>query len=89
MHGGKKMKSSDFSNKMMWGFELARRVGQGRKWHPSKDDLRGTAKYGTLPTNPTSGSTGTMQWDYGKVQYFMFSTGDFSEWYVGALHWSV
>ena len=90
MHGGKKMKSSDFQNKMMWGFELARRVAKGSKWHPQNDDLRGTAKYGNPPTNPTSGPTGTMQWDYKKVQYFMFSTGDFSEWYVvGALHRSV
>ena len=87
MHGGKKMKSSDFKNKMMWGFELARRVAKGSKWHPQNDDLRGTAKYGNPPTNPTSGPTGTMKWDYKKVQYFMFSTGDFSEWYVvGALH---
>ena len=90
MHGGKKMKSSDFKNKMMWGFGLARRVAKGSKWHPQNDDLRGTANYGTPPTNPTSGPTGTMKWDYKKVQYFMFSTGDFSEWYVvGALHWYV
>merc|ERR1719201_3254322 len=75
MYGGKKMKSSDFKNNRMWGFGLARRVAKGSKWHPQNDDLRGTAKYGTPPTNPTSGATGTMQWDYKKVQYFMFSTG--------------
>ena len=76
------MKSSDFSEGKMWGFNLARRVAKGHKWHPSNDDLRGTASYGAPPTDPKSGPTGTMQWDYNQVQYFMFSTGDFSEWYV-------
>merc|ERR1711881_28394 len=45
-------------------------------------DLRGTDSYGQRPTNPTSGPTGTMQWNYNAVQYFMFSTGDFSEWMI-------
>ena len=70
----------------MWGlFKLARRVAQGTKWHPANDDLRGTDKYGNPPTNPRTGPTGTMQWKYNQVQYFMFSTGDFSEWYVDVL----
>ena len=80
----------------MWGlFKLARRVEQGTKWHPANDDLRGTDKYGNPPTNPRTGPTGTMQWKYNQVQYFMFSTGDFSEWYVNAfrflfdVYWSV
>ena len=81
-HGGKPMKSSEFSEGKLWGFQLARRVAKGHNWHPSNDDLRGTAKYGTPPTDPKSGPTGTMQWDYDQVQYFMFSTGDFSEWCV-------
>ena len=84
--GGKQLKSGDYGSRMFHGLQLVRRVAKGSKWHPQNDDLRGTAKYGTPPTNPTSGPTGTMQWDYKKVQYFMFSTGDFSEWYVvGAL----
>ena len=74
------MDSSDFSNGYMWGFKLARRVATGTKWHPAKDDLRGTASYGEPPTDPKSGPTGTIRWDYRQVQYFMFSTGDFSEW---------
>lgn len=82
------MESSDFSDGKMWGFKLARRVARGNTWHPASDNLRGTASYGTPPTDPSSGATGTMQWDYKKVQYFMFSTGDMQsrDWYVGALH---
>ena len=69
----------------MWGlFQLARRVEKGSKWHPATDDLRGTDSYGTPPSDPQSGPTGTMQWHYNQVQYFMFSTGDFSEWYIDA-----
>jgi len=80
--GATKMTSSLFKNGKLLGFELVRRVAKGTKWHPQNDDLRGTAKYGTPPTNPTSGPTGTSQWNYGKVQYFMFSTGDYSEWMI-------
>jgi len=80
--GGKQLKSGDFGSRMFHGLQLVRRVAKGSKWHPKNDDLRGTAKYGTPPTNPTSGPTGTFQWNYGKVQYFMFSTGDFSEWMI-------
>ena len=76
------MKSSDFSKGNLWGFKLSRRVAKGPKWHPANDALRGTASYGAPPTDPKSGPTGTIQWDYDQVQYFMFSTGDFSEWYV-------
>ena len=79
------MPSNEYSDQMMWGFQLARRVAQGSKWHPVNDDLRGSA-YGSKPTNPKSGPTGSMKWSYDKLQYFMFSTGDFSEWYVDALH---
>ena len=85
-HGKKIMESSDFSDGKMWGFQLARRVAKGYTWHPANDALRGTASYGTPPTDPSSGPTGTMHWDYKKVQYFMFSTGDFREWYVDAFH---
>ena len=79
------MSSVDFSFGKMWGFQLARRVAKGAKWHPANDALRGTASYGAPPTNPSFGPTGTMKWDYDKVQYFMFSTGDFSEWYIDTL----
>ena len=84
--GGKKLLSSNFKNGKLSGFfDLVRRVAKGTKWHPVNDDLRGTAKYGTPPTNPTSGPTGTAQWTYYNVQYFLFSTGDYSEWFVGAM----
>ena len=66
-------------------FYLSRRVQKGTAWHPTNDELRGTKAYGTVPTDPTSGPTGSIKWDYDKVQYFMFSTGDFSEWYGDAL----
>ena len=79
-HGGQKLSSDAFSNRMMFGFELVRRVAKGEKWHPENDNLRGTVLYGTPPTDPTNGPTGTIMWEYSKVQYFMFSTGDFSEW---------
>ena len=86
-HGGKPIDGKDFKNGRMWGFALARRVAKGNKWHPATDELRGTDSYGSAPTNPTSGPTGTMKWNYNAVQYFLFSTGDFSEWWVvGALH---
>ena len=89
-HGGKPMSYFNFWNKRMLGFELVRRVAKGNRWHPATDNLRGTDEYGTPPTDPVHGLTGTIKWDYSRVQYFMFSTGDFSEWYVvGALHWSV
>ena len=94
--GANNLPSSAYKNGNMWGlFKLARRVEQGTKWHPANDDLRGTDKYGNPPTNPRTGPTGTMQWKYNQVQYFMFSTGDFSEWYVNAfrflfdVYWSV
>ena len=85
-YGANNLPRSAYSNGNMWGlFKLARRVEQGTKWHPANDDLRGTDKYGNPPTNPRTGPTGTMQWKYNQVQYFMFSTGDFSEWYVDPL----
>ena len=74
------MNSNDFKNGEMWGFALARRVAKGTTWHPATDELRGTDSYGRAPTNPTAGPTGTINWDFKKVQYFLFSTGDFSEW---------
>ena len=84
-YGADKLPTTEYQNGDMWGlFQLARRVEQGTKWHPANDDLRGTDSYGTRPTNATSGPTGTMQWHYNQVKYFMFSTGDFSEWYVDA-----
>ena len=85
-NGGKKLQSSDFYKNMVSGsFYLSRRVQKGTAWHPTNDALRGTKAYGTVPTDPTSGATGSIKWDYNKVQYFMFSTGDFSEWYGDAL----
>ena len=84
-YGGQKLQSSDFSNNMMFGFYLSRRVQKGNRWHPANDNLRGTSAYGTKPTNAASGPTGSIAWDYSKVQYFLFSTGDFSEWYACAL----
>ena len=84
--GGKKLTSSSYSFGKYDGYlKLVRRVAKGTKWHPVDDDLRGTAKYGTPPTDPVAGPTGTAQWTYNKVQYFMFSTGDFSEWFVGTM----
>ena len=80
-YGGKALNRSDFSDNKMMGFYLSRRVQYGNNWHPMDDDLRGTAVYGTPPTNPTHGPTGSIKWNYNDVQYFMFSTGDFSEWY--------
>lgn len=82
------MDSSDFSKGKMWGFQLARRVSKGKKWHPGNDNLRGLASYGTSPTDPTNGPTGTIQWDFYKVKYFMFSTGDFTKWYPWCLNLS-
>ena len=84
-HGGKELNSSDFSNQQMLGFQLVRRVAQGITWHPANDNLRGTDAYGTLTNDPKNGPTGSIRWDFDKVEYFMFSTGDFSEWCVGAL----
>jgi len=81
-HGGKPINGNDFKNGQIWGFALARRVAKGNKWHPATDELRGTDSYGSAPTNPTSGPTGTMKWNYNAVQYFLFSTGDFSEWMI-------
>ena len=84
--GGKKLTSSSYSFGKYDGYmKLVRRVGKGTKWHPVNDELRGTAKYGTPPIDPVTGPSGTAQWDYKKVQYFMFSTGDFSEWFVGII----
>ena len=77
--GGKPLSNSDFSDGMMWGFQLVRRV-HGNTWHPTTDELRGTSSYGSKPTDPTYKCTGTGKWDYDKVEYFMFSTGDFTEW---------
>lgn len=85
--GGKKLESSGFSDNKMLGFYLSRRVQYGNNWHPVDDDLRGTAVYGTPPTNPTYGPTGSIKWNYNDVQYFMFSTGDFSEWYGSVFAW--
>jgi len=81
-NGGKAMSASDFSNGKMWDFELVRRVAKGTTWHPATDKLRGTSSYGNAPTDPVNGATGTKQWNYNQVEYFMFSTGDFSEWMI-------
>jgi hypothetical protein len=81
-YGGKKLQSSAFNKNMVSGFYLSRRVKKGTVWHPTNDALRGSKAYGTVPTDPTNGATGSIKWDYDKVQYFMFSTGDFSEWMV-------
>ena len=65
--GGKELESSGFSDNKLMGFYLSRRVQYGNNWHPVDDDLRGTAVYGTPPTNPTHGPTGsgTGRWSSG------------------------
>ena len=63
-------------------WEFVRRVKSGSSWHPATDNLSGTEEYGTYVNDPTIDSTFSKTWDNARVEYFLFATGDGTQWLV-------
>jgi len=64
------------------GWTLVRRVISGTTWHPTNDDLTGSAVYGTASTDPTVASTFSIRFDNIAFTEFMFATGDGQHWLI-------
>jgi uncharacterized coiled-coil protein SlyX len=65
------------------GWRIVRRVRQGANWHPSTDHCTGSQSYGSAGSSPETGSTTwSTTWSGASYTYFLFATGDFSQWMV-------
>mmetsp|Transcript_51638 Transcript_51638/g.117461 ORF Transcript_51638/g.117461 Transcript_51638/m.117461 type:complete len:870 (-) Transcript_51638:80-2689(-) len=69
------------------GWKQVRHVPAGRRWHPARDQLRGTARYGRVGSS-TSANAWTVPFNREKFNEFLFATGDCQKWLI-ARRWSV
>merc|ERR1711962_1460490 len=63
------------------GWKLVRHVPAGDKWHPARDQLRGTEKYGK-PCGSTCDKAWSIPFDNDKFNQFLFATGDENKWLI-------
>jgi len=63
------------------GWKLVRHVPAGNKWHPAKDQLRGTSTYGT-PCGSLCNKAWSRKFDNMIFNEFLFATGDLKKWLV-------
>jgi len=63
------------------GWTLVRHVPGGRKWHPARDQLRGTQQYGKKGTT-RSLTPWSVRFDTMRFNEFMFATSDCKKWLV-------
>ena len=57
------------------GWKLVRHVPFGKRWHPAKDQLKGTDVYG-VPSGPLSDQAWSVRFDNLTFNQFLFMTGE-------------
>merc|ERR1712167_83712 len=67
-------------SKLQTGWTHVRHVSAAaKKWHPTNDDLKGTAAYGTASTSNTA-APWSVKYNIANVKEFMFATGTGNKW---------
>lgn len=63
---------------------LVRHVPTGNKWHPAKDQLRGTEAYGNQEGGPLSPWAWSINFANTQFNEFLFATGDEQKWLIAS-----
>jgi len=81
----KVVKLPDCSRLAGGGWRLVRHVPDGQTWHPARDYLQGTARYGRKGT-ATSSWPWSVRFHRAKFNEFLLTTGDCQKWLVAKKH---
>jgi hypothetical protein len=77
---GKTLTFAKLPTSLAGGWYHVRHVNAAaRKWHPTNDDLKGTASYGTQSSS-TKAAPWSIKYDINNVKSFMFATGRGNKW---------
>jgi hypothetical protein len=77
---GKTLTFAKLPSKLAGNWYHVRHVNAAsRKWHPTNDDLKGTASYGTQSSS-TKAAPWSVKFNVNNVKSFMFATGTGNKW---------